>query len=112
MVFEYLHSVEQVQVLEFYQVNWQGEISLKETRFSSHGAGLPMAEGRFRVEDGVFVVDELHRALPQIVIRVAHAPGQVIRVGKHEVVLLQIAEPGERIVVRAGLPNAFSRGVR
>lgn len=54
----YIHSVERMPVEALFRVDEDGGLRLVETRFSSHGPGLP-ARGLFREKDaGPFVSPE------------------------------------------------------
>lgn len=67
-----IHSVEQTEVIEIYQVR-AGLITLLQTRFRSHNAGLPSLmpeQGRFYVENGWFVLEGTGPTLPEIYYRV------------------------------------------
>ena len=70
----YTHSVNKGRVHDFYRVAQNGEIELFMTRFVSYGAGIPEpteTEGAtFRVSETGYVIENVHRILPRLVMAV------------------------------------------
>jgi hypothetical protein len=68
---KYLHSVAKTPVLEIFEIN-NGEIVLTSTEYQSYGAGLPfLNEHQYTLEDNKFIIREINRQLPEIMLRVS-----------------------------------------
>lgn len=62
----YNHSVVKTPVWEFFEINKDGQLLIKETHFLDHGAGLPYAafeEEIFVSEEGRFKIKNMNRKL-------------------------------------------------
>lgn len=67
----YLHSVAKTPVLEIFEIE-NGEIVLTSTEYQSYGAGLPFInEHKYTLEDNKFIIKEINKKLPEIMIRVS-----------------------------------------
>ena len=64
--FSWIHSVELTPWEEYYEIEEDGSLLLKMTRFQSYGAGVPEYAGTFRKEKEWMVYDGIDRRLPQI----------------------------------------------
>ncbi|MBO6218154.1 MAG: DUF1850 domain-containing protein [Treponema sp.] len=73
-VISYTHSVNKGRVHDFYFPLKSGEMELSMTEFVSYGAGIPESsetEGaRFRVTKNGYVIENLHRVLPRLLMAV------------------------------------------
>lgn len=70
----YTHSVNKGRVHDFYRALPGGELELYMTEFVSYGAGIPEAGetdgARFRSTESGFIIEDLHRVLPRLVMAV------------------------------------------
>lgn len=85
-VVSYTHSVNKGRVHDFYRVLPRGELELYKTQFVSYGAGIPEAsdtEGaQFRVGKDGYLIEDLHRILPELVMAVGVIAEHSIAVGE------------------------------
>ncbi|KXG78821.1 hypothetical protein AN618_01590 [Fervidicola ferrireducens] len=98
----FVHSIERTPVYEFYRINDDGTLTLKEARFYSLGTGLPFyADGGFKNEGGAFVVS-MSRTLRQIPLRVSPVPGHAVLVDGRKIYFTDIAKTEDLLTISAG----------
>lgn len=104
LTLRYRHSVERTIVEEDYAADAAG-VRIVEMRFESFGAGLPSQPewgGTFEtLPDGRLAIRAMTATLPDLRIRVGHVAEQSAIAGPATVALLDIAEPGEVVVIRS-----------
>ena len=85
----YTHSVNKGRVHDFYRVLLDGELELFMTEFVSYGAGIPepgeTAGANFRVTENGFIIENLHRVLPRLLMAVGV-------IAEHSVAVTESAE--------------------
>lgn len=65
LVFEWIHSVERFPWFEYFDVEPDGALALRETRIGGFGAGVPYERGTSaRVEDGFVVYSGIDESFP------------------------------------------------
>ncbi len=105
----YIHSVEQIPVLEEYGVVGD-RIQLERTVFYSYGAGLPLDEEGFDFQEGSFIVEKEKEFFNTITFRVARTPGQRLILGGKDILFQDLLEPGERLILRVySIPGLVMR---
>lgn len=80
----YRHSVQKTMIYEYLEVNQIANgFVLKSTKYQSMGVGLPFSadEGKFREEDGWFILDDINRNYPELSIRNGVTNHGVLTVG-------------------------------
>jgi len=102
MKYHYIHSVEQTPVEEHFAVRRDG-FKLKKTVYSSYGAGLPLEGGDFSRENGRFVISNQNQLFPRLDYRVSSLPDQYLKIGSSQYNFLEMAEPGQQIIVETYL---------
>jgi len=101
-VITFIHSIEKTPVYEYYRINDDGTMTLRETRFYSLGTGLPFDEYEgFKNEDGTFVVS-MSRTLREIPLRVSPVPGHAVIVNGRKLYFTDIAEKEDLLTISAG----------
>lgn len=89
-VISYTHSVNKGRVHDFYFPLKSGNLELSMTEFVSYGAGIPESsetEGAsFRVAKNGYVIENLHRVLPKLVMAVGV-------IADHSIALTDETEP-------------------
>ncbi|WP_038073297.1 DUF1850 domain-containing protein [Treponema sp. C6A8] len=98
----YTHSVNKGRVHDFYRILDSGELELYKTRFVSYGAGIPEpyeSEGAefFVTEDG-YIIENLGRKLPSLVMAVGVIAEHSVTVGDTEFFLKDFFEPQTSLV--------------
>jgi len=98
----YTHSVNKGRVNDFYRVLNSGELELYKTRFVSYGAGIPEpyeTEGaEFLVTDDGYIIGNLHRRLPNLVMAVGVIAEHSVTVGETEFFLKDFFEPQTSLI--------------
>ena len=66
----FIHSVQKTPVIEELEFDGENFILLR-TKYKSHGVGLPFLEsdGNFREENGIFIMDNMNRAIKNLELR-------------------------------------------
>ena len=86
-VISYTHSVNKGRVHDFYRCRADGELELYMTRFVSYGAGIPEpgeTDGaKFRVTDDGFIIEDLHRLLPRLLMAVGVVAEHSVAIGSN-----------------------------
>lgn len=106
---EFVHSVERTPVRERLAASWDGKLVLKETRYSSYGAGLP-SDGLLREEE--LVAENRRTALTELVLRVSREVSPVLLAGRTRLELTTFAGDGGRVRLRVLRPWQLLRSVR
>lgn len=88
--FSWIHSVELTPWEEYYEIQDDGTLLLKMTRFQSYGAGVPEFGGVFRKERDWIVYDEIDRRLPEL--SWIHSHSAKFRIALNESVFIQPTE--------------------
>ena len=98
----YTHSVNKGRVHDFYRILDSGELELYKTRFVSYGAGIPEpyeSEGaEFRVTEDGYIIENLDRKLPSLVMAVGVIADHSVTVGDTEFFLKDFFEPQTSLV--------------
>ena len=98
----YTHSVNKGRVNDFYRVLDSGALELYKTRFVSYGAGIPEpyeTEGaEFLVTDDGYIIENLHRRLPNLVMAVGVIAEHSVTVGETELFLKDFFEPQTSLI--------------
>ncbi|WP_407425498.1 DUF1850 domain-containing protein [Treponema sp.] len=84
----YTHSVNKGRVHDFYRVLSDGNLELFMTEFVSYGAGIPESyeteDSVFRVTENGYVIENLHRHLPRLVMAVGVVAEHSVAVSNKE----------------------------
>ena len=98
----FLHSVHKTPVCETFFIEDDNRLTLKDTRYSSLGVGMPYTDegGAFINDDGEFVL-YFDRTYDFIPIRLSPIPEHSIEVGGETYQLLDFAKPNDRIDISA-----------
>ena len=109
LTIDYRHSSDHTPVHDVFQITAEGTFVLIEERFDWYGAGLefhPSADISFA--NGATRV-RLHRAFPQIPLRVGEVAGHVLTVQEARLPLLGVAKGRESVCIRIIHPAAPRR---
>ncbi|MCS7240620.1 MAG: DUF1850 domain-containing protein [Candidatus Bipolaricaulota bacterium] len=106
---EFVHSVERVPVRERLVASADGKLVLKETRYSSYGAGLP-SDGLLRSEE--LMVENRCVELAELVLRVSREVSPVLYIGRTRLELITFAGDGGRVRIRLVRPWQLLRSPR
>lgn len=85
VVMAYMHSAMRTPIEETLLIDEEADgFILKRLRYRTYGAGLPYlaSEGRYREEDGWFILDDMDRRFPEISIRNGVINNGSLTVGK------------------------------
>jgi hypothetical protein len=99
---EYLHSVERTPISETYTVAANGEITVREMRFRSGGAGLP-SSGYVREGDW-FVLRRVNRRVGVLALQLGRGASHVVIVGSRAFALGPMVPKGGNVSLR-GVPS-------
>ena len=98
----YTHSVNKGRVHDYYRVLDSGELELYKTCFVSYGAGIPEpyeTEGaEFLVTDDGYIIENLHRKLPNLVMAVGVIAEHSVTVDGTEFFLKDFFKPQTSLV--------------
>ena len=98
-VISYTHSVNKGRVHDFYLPKDDGELELFMTEFVSSGAGIPepyeTAGAEFHTTEKGYVISNLHRVLPNMVMAVGVIAEHSISVGKEAMEGMNFSEKNE-----------------
>ena len=95
---KFTHSVQKTPVIE--ELIFDGEkFILKRTKYKSHGVGLPFMEsdGKFREEDGYFIMDDMNRAIEKLSLRTGVGTNLTIKLDGKEIKLYEKFPEGTQI---------------
>ena len=96
----YRHSVQKTMIYEYLEVNQIANgFVLKSTKYQSMGVGLPFSadEGKFREEDGWFILDNMNRPYPELSIRNGVTNEEKVYVGDTEYDLASLMPLGKEL---------------
>ena len=96
----YRHSVQKTMIYEYLEVNKIANgFVLKSTKYQSMGVGLPFSadEGKFREEDGWFILDDINRNYPELSIRNGVTNHGVLTVGDKDYNLDEMVPLGKEL---------------
>lgn len=103
MTLRYRHSVAGTIVEEDF-VAGEGGVSVRATRFSSSGAGLPSQPewgGSFAAPPGEpFRVEGMTSLFPEVIVRVGYTSEQVVVANGRETRLDTLVAPGSAVILR------------
>lgn len=98
----YTHSVNKGRVHDYYRILKSGQLELYKTRFVSYGAGIPEpyeTQGAdFLVTEDGYIIENLNRALPQLVMAVGVIAEHSVTVGETEFFLKDFFKPQTSLV--------------
>ncbi|MBR1537021.1 MAG: DUF1850 domain-containing protein [Treponema sp.] len=98
-VISYTHSVNKGRVHDFYRATDSGMLELFMTEFVSYGAGIPEAQetpgSKFSVTDKGYVISDLHRTLPSLLMAVGVVAEHSVSVGKEALDGMSFTESNE-----------------
>ena len=98
----YTHSVNKGRVHDYYRILDSGQLELYKTRFVSYGAGIPEpyeTEGaQFLVTDDGYIIENLHRRLPCLVMAVGVIAEHSVAIGDSEFFLKDFFKPQTNLV--------------
>ncbi len=98
----YNHSVEKTPVQEIYHTRFIGGFIMDKTIFQSYGAGLPLEDKNFTIDENKFILNDMNIKLDELRIRVSRTPGQIIKINKIKYDLQDISRPGKLITLKSG----------
>ena len=96
----YHHSVQKTMIYEYLEVNKITDgFVLKSTRYQSMGVGLPFSadEGKFREENGWFILEDINRRYPELSIRNGVTNHGVLTVGDTDYNLDELVPLGKEL---------------
>ena len=102
---QFTHSVQKTPVIEELESDGKNLVLLR-TKYKSQGVGLPFMEsdGKFREEDGYFIMDDMNRIFEELSLRTGVGTNLIVTVGDREIKLYKIFVPGTKInIVPASL---------
>lgn len=98
----YTHSVNKGRVHDYYRILKSGQLELYKTLFLSYGAGIPEpyeTQGAdFLVTEDGYIIENLNRALPQLVMAVGVIAEHSVTVGETEFFLKDFFKPQTSLV--------------
>ena len=98
----YTHSVNKGRVHDYYRILKSGQLELYKTRFVSYGAGIPEpyeTQGAdFLVTEDGYIIENLNRALPQLVMAVGVIAEHSVTVGETEFFLKDFFKPQTSLI--------------
>ena len=96
--YNYIHSVEQIPVEEYFTTTTTG-FELIKTVYSSYGAGLPLSRGDFSREEGNFVLSNQQEEFSQLTYRVSSFPDQYLKINGVKYYLDELSPLGKRVTI-------------
>ena len=98
----YTHSVNKGRVHDFYRVMPDGNLELYKTEFVSYGAGIPepseTSGAKFRVTENGFIIEDLHRVLPRLLMAVGVIAEHSVTIGQNEFFLKDFFKPQTSLI--------------
>ena len=98
----YTHSVNKGRVHDYYRILKSGQLELYKTRFLSYGAGIPEpyeTQGAdFLVTEDGYIIENLNRTLPRLVMAVGVIAEHSVTVGETEFFLKDFFKPQTSLV--------------
>jgi len=98
----YTHSVNKGRVHDYYRILKSGQLELYKTRFVSYGAGIPEpyeTQGAdFLVTEDGYIIENLNRTLPQLVMAVGVIAEHSVTVGETEFFLKDFFKPQTSLI--------------
>ena len=98
----YTHSVNKGRVHDYYRILKSGQLELYKTRFLSYGAGIPEpyeTQGAdFLVTEDGYIIENLNRTLPQLVMAVGVIAEHSVTVGETEFFLKDFFKPQTSLI--------------
>lgn len=101
----FIHSVQKTPVIE--ELEFDGEkFILLRTKYKSHGVGLPFMEsdGKFREEDGYFIMDDMNRPIENLSLRTGVGTNLTIKLDGEEFKLYEKFPTGTKVDVYFSSP--------
>lgn len=98
----YTHSVNKGRVHDFYRVLPDNNLELYKTEFVSYGAGIPepseTSGAKFCVTEKGYVIEELHRVLPRLMMAVGVIAEHSVTIGQNEFFLKDFFKPQTSLI--------------
>lgn len=98
----YTHSVNKGRVHDYYRILKSGQLELYKTRFVSYGAGIPEpyeTQGAdFLVTEDGYIIENLQRRLPRLVMAVGVIAEHSVTVGETEFFLKDFFKPQTSLI--------------
>lgn len=98
----YTHSVNKGRVHDYYRILKSGQVELYKTCFVSYGAGIPEpyeTQGAdFLVTEDGYIIENLNRTLPQLVMAVGVIAEHSVTVGETEFFLKDFFKPQTSLI--------------
>ena len=98
----YTHSVNKGRVHDYYRILKSGQLELYKTRFLSYGAGIPepyeTQVAAFLVTKDGYIIENLNRTLPQLVMAVGVIAEHSVSLGQREFFLRDFFKPQTSLV--------------
>ena len=98
----YTHSVNKGRVHDYYRILKSGQLELYKTCFVSYGAGIPElyeTQGAdFLVTEDGYIIENLNRTLPQLVMAVGVIAEHSVTVGETEFFLKDFFKPQTSLI--------------
>ncbi len=98
----YTHSVNKGRVHDYYRILKSGQLELYKTLFLSYGAGIPEpyeTQGAdFLVTEDGYIIENLNRRLPQLVMAVGVIAEHSVTVGETEFFLKDFFKPQTSLI--------------
>ena len=98
----YTHSVNKGRVHDYYRILKSGQLELYKTLFLSYGAGIPEpyeTQGAdFLVTEDGYIIENLNRTLPQLVMAVGVIAEHSVTVGETEFFLKDFFKPQTSLI--------------
>ena len=98
----YTHSVNKGRVHDYYRILKSGQLELYKTLFLSYGAGIPEpyeTQGAdFLVTEEGYIIENLNRRLPQLVMAVGVIAEHSVTVGETEFFLKDFFKPQTSLI--------------
>ena len=99
----FIHSVQKTEVKEYFTLAEDGAgFVLNSTHYHSFGVGLPFleADGSFRQEGNVFIMDDMNRYYGSLSLRTGVGTQLTVKVNDKVYPLYEIFDSGEKIDIK------------
>ncbi|MDK2822969.1 MAG: hypothetical protein PWQ67_1837 [Clostridia bacterium] len=109
-ILSFIHSVHHTPVYEYFEINQDNTLIMKEIRYYSLGVGMPFTDegGIFSNENGEFVL-KFNREFDKLFMRISPIPQHAIKIGDKIYPLLSFAEPEQQIKIVASEKWLFKK---
>lgn len=107
----FIHSVHRTPVEEHYRIAG-GKLVLESMVYETYGVGNPSEAGpgeRFRMEDGKYIMEGMHRVYPEIRQRIGQiVANHKLTVGGEAIVLADRFRPGSKVLLKVERVSLWS----